>query len=137
MMNLRAYPNLRQLSQLRRLDPASYRSARVALRGGLPKMANELARRAMHAAFDRLLITRQVKLGASVNKPRCDAYLPGPNATLKRCRCIARYRLVLQSGGEPYLVRRCRECRDEAQAKAAAGATFEILSEETIGGNSA
>lgn len=79
--------------------------------------------------------SQQVQAESKLNKPRCDAYYRSPNSnslTLIRCRKIARFRLTLQSGGEPYTVNRCQSCRDELMTKVANGATFEILDEVVI-----
>lgn len=83
----------------------------------------------------QVALSQKIQAESKLNKPRCDAYYRNPNSDnliLIRCRKIARYRLTLQSGGEPYTVNRCQSCRDELMTKVANGATFEILDEVVI-----
>lgn len=83
----------------------------------------------------QVALSQKIQAESNHHKPRCDAYYRSPNSnnlTLIRCRKIARYRLTIQSGGEPYTVNRCQSCRDELMTKVANGATFEILDEVVI-----
>lgn len=139
MSGKKLFKNAHQLRQLRRLDPASYRAALTAARGGFLTLASEITRKGMLGAFERLVAGRQqaqpdpVPAGHTV----CDAYHASADPArprLVRCRRRARYRLTLRAG-EVVTVNRCRQCRDELHEQVAKGSTFEILDEELIVNN--
>jgi hypothetical protein len=70
----------------------------------------------------------------------CDNFLPNldyqPGSDLPRllhCPNPASYRMVIQTPGDCYAVKRCTSCSGELRTQAFVGATFEILEDEPIG----